>query len=225
MHSTTEYSENFYPASRIKTWQSQNGRRITLRPILPQDSGLLGQMLEGLSDASKWFRFHGAVKSFSANRLDYMSTVDHKKHVAFVITECNGDIEHVVADARYVVDTDGSQDSAEFAIVVDDQWQHLGLGEHCMKALTKTAFQNGLRWLHGDVLAHNERMIALMERCHFYCTPDRNDENIVRAEILLNEKNIQHEIHLCQSPILRFIQRHPYVKSFFAKKFLRGKHA
>ncbi len=225
MRTPVDYPDYFYPASRIDIWQLQDGRRIMLRPILPQDSNLLGAMIEGLSATTKRLRCHGAVNAFSASRLAQMSEVDHKNHVAFVITECNGDRERVIADARYVVDTHGSQDSAEFAVVVDDQWQRMGLGEHCMHALTKTAAKDGLRWLHGDVLAHNERMIALMKRCHFYCTPDRSNDGIVHAEILLDEKNYQHDIYTRKSRILRLMQRYSFIKSFFTKNIPRSKHA
>ena len=115
-----------------------------------------------------------------------MSCVDQQRHVAFVLTTCLDGEEHIIADARYVVDEDASDGRAEFAIMVEDQWQRFGLAEHAMHALTTAASINGLRWLHGDVLAANCPMLALMERCHFSCTPDRNNEKIVHAKISLN---------------------------------------
>ena len=163
-------------------------RRITLRPILPQDGPLLGAMIAGLSPTSKRNRCHGAVNEFSAARLHQMSCVDHKRHVAFVVTaDAPNQQQCVIAEARYVVDEQGASDSAEFAIVVDDQWVRQGLGEQCMNALMTKASQDGLRWLHGDVLAQNRPMLALMKRCHFFCTPDRHDGNVIHAEILLSQ--------------------------------------
>lgn len=169
-------------------WHMRGGRRITLRPIRPQDGPLLGAMIAGLSPASKRNRCHGAVNEFSAARLRQMTCVDHKGHVAFVMTaSINNQQERVIADARYVVDQQGRSDSAEFAIVVDDQWVRQGLGEQCMNALMTRASQDGLRWLHGDVLAQNRPMLALMKRCHFFCTPDRHDGDVIHAEILLSQ--------------------------------------
>ena len=218
-------TSDFYPASRIDVWQLQDGRRIMLRPILPQDCHLLGEMIAGLSASTKRLRCHGAVNAFSASRLAQMSEVDHKNHVAFVITECAGDFERIIADARYVVDKHSSQDSAEFAIVVDDQWQHMGLGEHCMSALTKTALNDGLRWLHGDILTHNERMLALMERCHFFCTPDRSNDSIVRAELQLNDKNIAADMHPHRSRMQQWVHQLLHAKRNLKKQVFRSHHA
>lgn len=177
---------NQNPGAPSAVWHIHGGSRITLRPILPQDGPLLGAMIAGLSPASKRNRCHGAVNEFSAARLHQMTYVDHKCHVAFVITASDGELqERVIADARYVVDGQGTSDSAEFAIVVDDQWVRQGLGERCMNALMTRAANDGLRWLHGDVLAQNRPMLALMKRCHFFCTPDRHNGDVIHTEILL----------------------------------------
>ena len=178
---------NQNPSASTGVWHMQGGSRITLRPVLPQDGPLLGAMIARLSPASKRNRCHGAVNEFSAARLRQMTCVDHKYHVAFVVTAYdNNQQERVIADARYVVDEQGRSDSAEFAIVVDDQWVRQGLGERCMNALMTRAAHDGLRWLHGDVLVQNRPMLALMKRCQFFCTPDRHDGDVIHAEILLS---------------------------------------
>ena len=169
-----------YPATLIDVWHLRNGTRMTLRPVLPQDSGLLGNMIQGLSDVTRYNRFHGAVKALSADALRHMTNVDYRNHVAFVVTAFNQKQERVVADARFVVDRSG--ESAEFALVVDDHWQRLGLGERAMHALAHAADRQGLSWLHGSVLNANAPMLALMRRCEYFCTPDRHDERLVRVE-------------------------------------------
>ncbi len=169
-----------YPATLIDVWHLRNGTRMTLRPVLPQDSGLLGTMIQGLSDATRYNRFHGAVKGLSAEALRHMTHVDYRNHVAFVVTAFNQKQERVVADARFVVDRSG--ESAEFALVVDDQWQRLGLGERAMQALAHAADRQGLSWLHGSVLSANAPMLALMRHCEYFCAPDRHDESMVRVE-------------------------------------------
>ena len=174
------YLVSHYPAMLIDAWTLRNGARVTLRPVLPQDHGLLGDMIQRLSQATRYNRFHGAVSGLSAAMLQHMTQVDHRRHLAFVITTADGDREQVVADARYVVDDEG--DSAEFAIVVDDAWQRRGLAERAVRSLGAAARRGGLRWLHGSVLAANAPMLALMQRCGFRCTPDRKDERLVQVE-------------------------------------------
>jgi GNAT superfamily N-acetyltransferase len=169
-----------YPATLIDVWSLRNGTRMTLRPVLPQDSGLLGTMIAGLSRATRYNRFHGAVNALSADALRHMTCVDYRNHFAFVVTAFNLNQERVVADARFVVDSSG--EGAEFALVVDDRWQRLGLGERAMQALAHAADRQGLSWLHGSVLSANVPMLALMRRCQFFCAPDREDERLVRVE-------------------------------------------
>jgi RimJ/RimL family protein N-acetyltransferase len=170
-------------------WRLSDGTRIVLRPVQPQDSTLLSAMMARLSSQTKYNRFHGAFNNLSSTHLRYMSCVDQHHHVAFVLTTHHHGEEHIIADARYVVDENTEEESAEFAIMVEDQWQRFGLAKHAMQALTTAASNNGLRWLHGDVLAENCPMLALMEHCHFCCTPDRSDEKMVHAEISLDAAN------------------------------------
>jgi acetyltransferase len=170
-------------------WRLSDGTRIVLRPVQPQDSPLLSAMMARLSSQTKYNRFHGTVNNLTSTHLRYMSCVDQQRHVAFVLTTLQNGEEHIIADARYVVDENAADESAEFAIMVEDQWQRFGLAKHAMQALTTAASNNGLRWLHGDVLAENCPMLALMEHCHFCCTPDRSDEKMVHAEISLDAAN------------------------------------
>ena len=179
------YFEDINPVEWTDAWYLSDGTRIVLRPVKPQDSPLLSAMMARLSSQTKYNRFHGAVNNLTSTHLRYMSCVDQQRHVAFVLTTHQNGEEHIIADARYVVDEDNSKGSAEFAIMVEDHWQRFGLAKHAMQALTNAASNNGLRWLHGDVLAENCPMLALMEQCHFCCTPDRSDEKMVHAEILL----------------------------------------
>jgi RimJ/RimL family protein N-acetyltransferase len=185
----TAHFEDIQPVEFTDTWHLSDGTRVVLRPVKPQDSSLLSAMMARLSAQTKYNRFHGTVNNLTSTHLRYMSCVDQQRHVAFVLTTHHHGEEHIIADARYVVDEDTNDDSAEFAIMVEDHWQRFGLAKHAMQALTTAASNNGLRWLHGDVLAENCPMLALMEHCHFCCTPDRSDEKMVHAEISLSAAN------------------------------------
>lgn len=174
------YRIGHYPATLIDVWALRNGTRVTLRPVLPQDHGLLGDMIRRLSQATRYNRFHGAVNGLSYDALRLMTQVDYVRHLALVITTTDCKHERVVADARYVVNDEG--DSAEFAIVVDDEWQRRGLAERAMRLLGTAAQQQGLGWLHGSVLSANAPMLSLMQRCAFRCTPNRKDDRLVQVE-------------------------------------------
>jgi GNAT superfamily N-acetyltransferase len=186
-----------YPTSLIDVWSAKNGSKLTLRPVLPQDDGLLANMIHGLSRTTRTNRFHGAVNALSDESLQQMTCVDYYRHMAFVITAHEGSRERVVADARFVVDERG--DGAEFAIVVDDNWQRLGLGERAIGALATAADRLGLSWLHGKVLSANAPMLSLVQRCDFSCTPDRHEERLVNIE-----RRLGSHVHKRETPPRRY---------------------
>ena len=174
------YLISHYPTSLIDVRTLRDGRRLTLRPVLPQDNRLLAELVNRLSDRSRTRRFPNAQQPASADELASLSCIDYRRHLALVVGIQENGRERLVAEARFLIDPDGH--SAEFALVVDDAWQRNGIGTWAMFALSRAAGAAGVAWLHCDLMADNEPMLALMRRCRFCCTVDRSDQAIVHAE-------------------------------------------
>lgn len=191
LQSDAHYQISRYPTEWIDVWPIGRGEQLTLRPILPQDQLMLAQLVHGLSPASRSNRFHAGIKGLSPQWLSRLTEIDYVQHMAFVVTHRTGAAEEIVAEARYAVDavdasqTDGMP-SAEFALTVAEPWQHRGIGLRAVSALMVVAREHHLEWLHGDVLADNAAMLALMRRCHFACTPCDDDEQMVKVERCLS---------------------------------------
>ena len=217
---------NFYkrkPHEFIEAWLLNSGARIVMRPVQPQDGPMLNAMVERLSSWAKYYRFHAGVHHLPANQSHYMSCVDQKHHVAFVLTTKIDEREHIIADARYVVDKNSADDSAEFSIVVEDHWQRFGLAEHAMRTLIAAAGYRGLCWLHGDILAENCPMLALMKRLQFCCTPDILDESMVHAELMVRSPRKTWGIS-AQLPSA-YLRHHIELCRGLVKQLLVGRHA
>lgn len=178
------YSIHRYPTHLIQSLVLRNGRRVTLRPVLPQDDTLECAFVAALSPQSRRNRFHGAVNGLAAAQAARMTQVDHHEQVAFVATvmEGEGDAEHevLVADARYAITAD--RETAEFAVVVADAWAGLGLAQRLLALLGQCARRAGLRWLRGEVLAANHAMLGLMRRCGFCVVAHPDDDGLMVAE-------------------------------------------
>lgn len=152
---------------------------LTLRPIQPQDDERLAALLNGLAPASRRNRFHGAV-ALSAAQVRAMTHVDPRCQPAWVASVHIDGAEQLIADLRYRVADDGL--AAEFALVVGDAWQGLGVGAWAMHSLQRMATTAGLQWLEGDVLRSNLPMLGLMQRCGFALCPDAEDDQIVKVQ-------------------------------------------
>ncbi len=198
-----------YPTSLIDIWHLRCGTRVTLRPVLPQDAPLLGDLITRLSGNSRRNRFHAAINALSVAQLQQMSCVDYRQHLALVITTVQHGQEQVIAEARYYIDDGGPGDMAQFAITVDDRWLRRGLGERAMQALITAATAAGLGRLRGEVLAHNRAMLALMQHCEFDCVPDQYEDDIVHTIIDLDRSPTGNARPRQRGHWLRWLRKRP----------------
>ena len=154
---------------------------VALRQTQPDDAPALQAFVRALSPASRRLRFHMALNELTESGLRALTRVDQRKHVAFVLTTTERGTERIVGEARYVVSCD--KETAEFAIAVADEFRGLGFAERLVAALIGAARAAGLRWLVGEVLAGNARMLAFARRCGFAETTRGGLEpGVVRVE-------------------------------------------
>jgi RimJ/RimL family protein N-acetyltransferase len=154
---------------------------FALRWIRPDDAAALQAFVRALSPTSRRMRFHMALNELTESRLQALTRVDQRIHVAFVLTTTERGTERIVGEARYVVSCD--KETAEFAIAVADELRGQGLAERLLAALVDAARAGGLRWLVGDVLVSNTRMRAFARRCGFVeSTHGGMDPEVVRVE-------------------------------------------
>jgi acetyltransferase len=137
-------------------------RVVTIRPILPSDLDGLRTFFTALSHAAVRFRFHSSLNELSERLLRTFTMVNHDAHVAFVAETDESAADKfttIVAEARYVRSADSQ--SAEFALVVADDWRRVGLGTTLTRVLAKCARFAGVLRLCGDVLEDNKAMRGL----------------------------------------------------------------
>ncbi len=164
---------------------------LHLRPVVPQDDLLLAELVAGLSPQARRQRFHGAFK-LSFTHIQQMCRLDPQRQRAWVVTSHWNGVEQVVADARYVVQAGG--DSAEFALLVHEQWQRRGVGQWAMKHLERAAQQAGLRTLVGQVLPDNLPMLGLMAHCAYALLPDPTEHGVLQARRALRACTLAHRL-------------------------------
>jgi acetyltransferase len=92
--------------------------------------------------------------------------------------------EVAVGEARYAV-SDEAADAREFAIVVSEPWQRMGVGIDLLRALMRHAAQSGVGRLYGDTFVDNEPMLALARRLGFEVRRHPADARLRRMSIRL----------------------------------------
>lgn len=71
--------------------------------------------------------------------------------------------------------------SVEFALVVADDCQRLGIGSRLLKTLMQTAKDKGIAFFEAEVLAANASMLALVKKLGFSVETLADNPDIVRV--------------------------------------------
>jgi acetyltransferase len=159
--STIDIASVLAPVKDPLRVQLNDARLVTIRSILPSDLDALRTFFSTLSRATLRFRFHSSINELSEHLLHEFTMVNHRGHVAFVAEtrEKRDQSTTIVAEARYVRKIDS--DSAEFALVVADDWRRIGLGTTLTRILAQCARFAGVLRLRGDILEDNKAMRGL----------------------------------------------------------------
>lgn len=148
----------FEPGARQVRVQLDDARHVSIRPILPSDLGALRTFFAALSRETRRLRFHSSIGELPEHVLREFTMVSHA-HVAFVAEIHNSVVDPpttLVAEARYIRSADS--ESAEFALVVADDWRRIGLGTTLTRMMAQRARFMGVRRLCGDILEDNKAM-------------------------------------------------------------------
>lgn len=161
-----------------------DGTRVVVRPIRPGDEPLMAAFHAGLSTRSvyqRYFSVPSLEQRIAQARLALTCRVDPETGIALVAERRREDGQPEVLALGRVRRTppDGS---AEFALLVMDRWQGLGLGRALLQHLIVAARALGVRRLYGDMLADNDAMRAVVRHAGFVIHTVPGDGTVLRAE-------------------------------------------
>jgi RimJ/RimL family protein N-acetyltransferase len=140
-----------------------DGARVLIRPIRPDDKGLLADGLRRLSPESAQRRFLTPKRSFSRAELRYLTEVDGRDHVALVVEYPADRVRRLIAVARFVRLQDDPE-AADVAFTVADDWQGRGLGSLLGEKLAAEARLLGIRRFTATMASDNVPAHRLMAK-------------------------------------------------------------
>ncbi len=175
-------------------WITNEGSRVTIRPIQPEDREIERAFVSGLSSNSKYLRFFSAIKELSPQMLDRFTQVDYPREMALIATVQSETTELEIGVARYA--PGGFENSAEFAVVVADDWQGRGIARELLRHLFSVAEDSGFKRIEGIVLRANKNMLLLCRDLGFTISRYPDDAGLVcvRKELKTTETNTQRTI-------------------------------
>jgi acetyltransferase len=150
-----------------------------VRPIAWDDGPRLNELLHRLSDESRFMRFMINIKEHSPDQLARFTQIDTERDAAIAAVITEDGKEKIIGVARFMLLPKGN--SAEFAIVVADEFQNMGIGWRLMNDLCDIAKNHHLDQIEGMILAQNPAMLKLMASLGFKIEHDPEDLTMRRA--------------------------------------------
>jgi acetyltransferase len=181
-HQLTRYAHmaiHPYPHELTQHHQLSNGTNITIRPIRPEDAVMEKHFVSRLSERTKFFRYKQALQELTPEMIVRFTQIDYDREMAFVVVTEDENQHDELGVGRYTMNPDGR--TAEFAIVVADDCQCLGIGSKLLKTLMQTAKDKGVALFEAEVLTANVSMLALVAKLGFSVETIADDTEIVRV--------------------------------------------
>ena len=175
-----------YPSELIETlaWQ---GRRLTLRPIRPEDEAQHLAFLAQLDPIDIRMRVFYSRKSIARTELARLTQIDYEREMAFIatapVTAGLAGPEETLGVVRAM--TDPNNVGTEFGIVIRSDLKGSGLGHLLLDKMIDYLRGRGTQQLHATVLTQNSRMLALAKDLGFTLDAEQPEDDSLALTLAL----------------------------------------
>jgi acetyltransferase len=174
-----------YPVQYVGDYTLTDGTLVTLRPIRPEDEPLIVAFHQKLSERSVRSRYFQALQldqRTTHERLIRVCFNDYDRELALVVERRTESGAEALAIGR--LSKLPGQSSAEFAIVVSDEWQRRGLGSELLRRLVAIGRDERLSAITASILPDNMDMQKLCLKLGFELHQSL-EEGVVQARLAL----------------------------------------
>jgi acetyltransferase len=154
---------------------------VSIRPAAREDQPRIQALVRGLSPRSRYLRFFNGVQELAQPWLERFSRADPRGDFTLLATV--REVGTIVGMAQYSADPYPSR--ADFALLVADRWQSIGIGRELLRTLLATARAAGLRRIECEVLSENRPMLELLQRAGFGVRRDPESALFYRGSMAL----------------------------------------
>lgn len=154
-----------YPKEYVQEFQMKDGRTAILRPIKPEDEPMEAEMFTKFSEQTQRFRFFELVNEVNHEMLVRYTQNDYDREIAIIAEVDENWKKNMAGVVRLIADPDN--ETAEFAIVVADPYQHMGLGTRMTDYILEIAKERQISKIYAEVLIDNKIMLHMLEKRGF----------------------------------------------------------
>jgi len=175
-----------YPTQYAKPHRLPDGTEVLIRPIRPEDEGMLIAFHRALSETTVRLRYMAPLRldqRTTHERLIRVCFSDYDRDIALVVENrpAGGEAE-IVAVGR--LSRRNAADDGEFALLVRDDWQRRGLGTELLRRIVDIARAERIPRVTATMLPSNTAMIRISEALGFTVRCELGDDEAT-AEIVL----------------------------------------
>jgi acetyltransferase len=153
------------------------------------DDALLLELFDSLTPESIHLRFFSTLKYMPKEVLERVTHIDYDKQMAIVALIDESGRDRMVGVGQYNLLED-DPNAAEFAIVVQDSLQGLGIGSAILYHLAHVAKLQNVHTIVGYIMNENRKMFGALKKSGLTMDQKFWDRGITRVDIPIDE-NIQ----------------------------------
>jgi len=154
-----------YPEKYVKNTKLSDGTDVILRPIKPEDEPMWLELLSSCSKESIYFRFRTNFFFDSHEVATQFCYIDYSREMAIVAEITENNSRKLIGVGRLIADPD--HETAEYAILLTDDWQNKGLGNKLTKYCMEISKELGLKRVVAETTADNKPMIVIFKKLKF----------------------------------------------------------
>jgi acetyltransferase len=152
------------------------GAQVTARPARPDDADLIQAYVRGLSPASRYFRFLGAISELSATEL-HRATHPGASSASLVLENHRDGTRTMIGEARWRLAA--NEQTCEFAASITDGWRRQGFGTWLINHIAARVRSLGACYLLAEVLHANKPAQGLVRKLGFHALPSNFDPKVM----------------------------------------------
>jgi acetyltransferase len=163
-----------YPDEFVRLVSLNDGTRVRLRPIRPEDEPMWHCCLKSCTEDTLWHRFWGLFKETTHEMATRFCFSDYDRSLPILAELVTDNDCGIIGVGRLEISVD--HQDAEFALLVADKWQGRGLGNVLTRFCFEICDSWGIEHVHADTTTDNLRMRSILDHHHFHLSSSAGNE-------------------------------------------------